>query len=93
MTLTLDIAPEVEAALTEKARRRGLALTAYLLDAALRDEAKEPGDAEKARLAAIEAVAGKYAHLSISSAGVRAEREHDRQREERFNGQFEKKAA
>ncbi len=34
MTLTLEIAPEVEAALTEKARCRGLALNAYSMSLA-----------------------------------------------------------
>ncbi len=38
MTLTLEIAPEIQAALEMKARRRGLALDAYLLDVAMRDE-------------------------------------------------------
>ncbi len=68
MTLTLEIAPEIEAALAEKARRRGLALTAYLVDAALRDEVETktevPANAEQARQAAIKALAGKYAHLN-----------------------------
>ncbi len=38
MTLTLEIAPEVEAALQAKAQRRGMAVDAYLLDLAARDE-------------------------------------------------------
>jgi len=37
MTLTLELSPEVEQALQAKARRRGLALEAYLLDVAVRD--------------------------------------------------------
>ncbi|HET6381782.1 MAG TPA: hypothetical protein VFJ58_00185 [Armatimonadota bacterium] len=41
MTLTLEIAPEVERVLEEKARRRGMALAAYLLDLAHRDAAPE----------------------------------------------------
>ena len=96
MTLTLEIAPEIEAALAEKARRRGLALTAYLVDAALRDEVETktevPANAEQARQAAIKALAGKYAHLNISSAAIRAERDKDKQREDRFNDIFGEKA-
>lgn len=41
MTLTLEIAPEIEGVLEIKARRRGLALAAYLIDLAQHDAANE----------------------------------------------------
>ena len=55
MTLTLEIAPEVEAALKEKAKRRGMAVDAYLLDLAARDESGTPPQLKAAQ------VRGKYA--------------------------------
>jgi hypothetical protein len=43
---------------------------------------------EKARREAIKALRGKYAHLSISSAEIRQERDKDAKREDRFNEAF-----
>ncbi len=48
MTVNLEIMPEVEALLRDNARRRGLALDAYLLDLAQRDAAPETETTESA---------------------------------------------
>jgi len=64
--------------------------------AGLRPDSFLPGAAsttEAARLAAIDEGMGKFTHLGISSADVRREREKDKEREERFNGSFGRKAA
>ncbi len=57
MTLTLEIPPETEAALKDKAMRRGLSLDAYLLDLAARDTSVQ--DLPTTRLAAVRAI-GSY---------------------------------
>jgi hypothetical protein len=57
MTLTLEIPPETEAALQEKAQRRGLSLDAYLLDLAKRDASTK--ETASSRLAAVRAI-GSY---------------------------------
>jgi hypothetical protein len=52
------------------------------------------GKTEAARRAAIGALKGKYAHLKergFTSAAIRAERERDKQREDRFIDAFERK--
>ena len=60
MTLTLEISPTLEAQLRDKAARRGMAVDAYLLDLAARDE---PGTPKvKAAL-----VRGKYALSGAST--------------------------
>ena len=106
MTLTLEIAPETLRALEEKAQRAGVPLTAYAVGVLEHDAIDANGtsygadattdttDAEAARLAAIDAVAGKYARLrerGFNSDAVRAERDRERQREDRFNERFEKR--
>ena len=80
MTLTLELSSEVEQALTQAAAARGLSLDAYAADV-LRQSAQT---AEIARLAAIEEVGGKYAHLlnlGVSSTALRQERDAELQRE------------
>jgi hypothetical protein len=55
-----------------------------------------PNAAEATRLAAIDEGMGKFAHLKergFNSAMIRAEREKDKQREERFNDTTGKRAA
>ncbi len=42
MTLILELTPEVEAQLKEKARRHGLEPSAYLIELVMRDEPTEP---------------------------------------------------
>lgn len=91
MTLTLDIKPETEALLKQKAERAGLSLDEYAREIVERDVSQASAidaeaAAEAARLAAIDRTAGKYAHLQsrgFSSAAIRMERQSDLQREHR----------
>ena len=94
MTLTLEIAPEVEAALEKQAAQAGEPLPIYAARV-LRDvaagEILAVDSAEATRRAAIHSVKGKYAHLKsrgFSSEAIRAERNKDKVREERFNDRF-----
>jgi hypothetical protein len=59
MTLTLEIAPDIEAALTEKARRRGVSLAALLLELARR-EATAPDASEDSFFAELDALAAEF---------------------------------
>ena len=109
MTLTLELSPEVEAELRAKAERAGQDVGSYVAgvlvrftvsgagaQAGLRPDSFLPSAAsttEAARLAAIDEGMGKFARLGISSADVRREREKDKEREERFNDSFGRKAA
>lgn len=66
MTLTLEIAPEIEAALTEKARRAGEALPAYAVRVLARDaEAPEARDG-------LEEIAALYEESLVSSGELTA---------------------
>jgi hypothetical protein len=70
MTLTLEIAPEVEARLRDKAKRRGMAVDAYLLDLAARDEPieRDETDLDAAMRAGAEIMAPLYAE-SLATGG------------------------
>ncbi len=84
MTLTIEVAPEKEAILRAKAARRGLPLNDYVREVVEHDADQEaPDEAEVARLATIDSLKGKYAHLGITSADIRAERQRDLEREAR----------
>ena len=67
MTLMIEMAPELESRLQEKARQRGLTLSDYARgvlegDARRAASPEAAGDEpEAARLSAIDAIAGKYA--------------------------------
>lgn len=91
MTLILELPTEFESALKLVARTEGHSesacatqiLATHLLPFVPR--ASQTTD-EEARHAAIDAVAGKYAWMGLSTANLRMERERDRIREERFCG-------
>lgn len=57
MTLTLEIPPEKEATLQEKASRRGLSISAYLLDLVERDNGTN--ETASSRLDAVRSI-GSY---------------------------------
>jgi len=90
MTLTIDLAPDEEARLLNAARREGLdkvefarRLLTQNLPPLPGDEQNESCDAdarERARIAAIDAVVGKYAHPGIAVEQLHHEHRLDEDR-------------
>lgn len=80
MTHALNLPESVERVLERRARRQGLALDAYLLDLAARDAATEESN-EAARLEAVRAGRGKFAHCGETPEERRRAKDVELQRE------------
>lgn len=80
MTYKLDLPESVERVLERRARRRGVALNAYLLDLAVQDAASEES-AEVARREAVRTTRGKYAHCGETPEERRRAKDEELRRE------------
>ena len=82
MTITIEVAPETEARLQEKARRAGVGLDTFLRSIVEREaDVETPAETKRKRVLSGYGIA---AHLNVSSEDVHRDRRAEVERDERL---------